>query len=255
MVYLRGIATANAKLGWRGNNFLRLLEEKLPGATIVADIFPYSAGNNPLTGERAFARIYQWMLKTRIQSHNPIYAMIFTIRNVFQVAVSGDPRYGPIYNLSLAREIGFSLVRQGYSFGSGIPIWVMGWSGGGQISVGAARYLHRIFQAPVYVISIGGVILDDPGISDITHLYHLEGSEDNYPRLGDYLSPGRWKFVKHSPWNKAWDEGRNTVIDPGPMKHTGKDDYFDAKAKLSNGQTHPERTVEVIAQIIASVQN
>jgi hypothetical protein len=255
LVYLRGIATANADLGWRGNNFVNLLKEKLPGATIVADIFPYSAGNNPLTGERAFSQIYQWLLKTRIKSRNPIYAMIFTIRNVFQVAVSGDPRYGPIYNLSMAREIGFSLVRQGYRFGSGAPIWVMGWSGGGQISVGAARYLHRLFQTPVYVISIGGVILDDPGIDDITHLYHLEGSEDSYPRLGDYLSPGRWKFVRHSPWNKAWEEGRITVIDPGPMKHTGKDDYFDARAKLPNGQTHPERTAEVIADIIDSVQS
>lgn len=254
LVYLRGIATANAELGWRENNFINLLEERLPGAAVVADIFPYSAGNNPLTGERAFASVYQWLLKNRIQSRNPLYAIIFTIRNLFQVAVSGDPRYGPIYNLSMAREIGFSLVRQGYPLGSGNPVWVMGWSGGGQISVGTARYLHRLFQAPVYVISIGGVILDDPGIEDITHLYHLEGSEDSYPRLGDLLSPGRWKFVKYSRWNEARKEGRITIIDPGPMKHTGKGDYFDARAKLPNGQTHPERTAEVIADIIDSVQ-
>ena len=254
LVYLRGIATANAELGWRGNNFLRLLKENLPGATIVSDIFPYSAGNNPLTGERAFAKIYQWLLNSRIKSRNPIYSLLFTLRNVFQVAVSGDTRYGPIYNLSLAREIGFSLIHQGYPLGSGIPIWVMGWSGGGQISVGAARYLHRLFKAPVYVVSIGGVILDDPGISDITHLYHLQSSIDSYPNLGYYLSPGRWKFVKHSPWNRAFKEGRITVIDPGPMKHTGKDDYFDGRAKLENGQTHAERTASVISEIIGNVQ-
>lgn len=255
LVYMRGIGTANAKLGWRGNNFLNLLEQNLPGATIVADIFPYSSRNNPLTGERAFARIYQWLLNSRIKSRNPIYSILFTIRNLFQVAVSGDPRYGPIYNLSLAREIGFSLVRQGYPLESGLPIWVMGWSGGGQISVGTARYLCRLFKVPVYVISIGGVILDDPGIATITHLYHLQGTLDNYPRIGYYLSPGRWKFVKHSPWNKAWNEGRITVIDPGPMKHTGKDDYFDARARLPNGQTHVERTAEVVVEIISSVQD
>jgi hypothetical protein len=129
----------------------------------------------------------------------------------------------------------------------------MGWSGGGQIAVGSARYLSRIFRAPVYVISIGGVILDDPGIDDIAHLYHLEGSQDNIPRIGDYMSPGRWKFFKRSPWNKAWDEGRITIIDPGPMTHTGKGDYFDARAKLPGGKTHAERTAEVITEIVGRV--
>lgn len=254
LVFLRGIGTANADLGGRNRNFIKLLEEYLPGATVISDIFPFSAGNIPLTGERAFAKIYQWLLKTRIESRNPIYSLLFVIRNLFQVAVSGDPRYGPIYNLSMAREIGFSLIRQGYQLESGIPIWVMGWSGAGQIAVGSARYLFRLFNAPVFVISIGGVVLDDPGINDIAHLYHLESSQDHYPRIGDFLSPGRWKFFKYSSWNKAWGEGRITIIDPGPMKHTGKNDYFDARAKLPNGQTHAERTAEVIAGIVGSVQ-
>lgn len=254
LVFLRGIGTANADLGKRNQNFINLLEENLPGATVVGNIFPFSAGNNPLTGERAFAKIYQWLLKIRIKSRNPVYSMLFVIRNLFQVAVSGDPRYGPIYNLSMAREIGFSLFHQGYPYESGIPIWVIGWSGAGQIAVGAARYLFRLFQAPVYVISIGGVVLDDPGINDIAHLYHLESSQDHYPRIGDYLSPGRWKIFKYSAWNKAREEGRITIIDPGPMKHTGKDDYFDGRAKLPNGQTHAERTARVIAGIVGSVQ-
>lgn len=253
-VFLRGIGVANADLRWRDQNFINLLEEYLPGTTVIDDIFPFSAGNNPLTGERAFAKLYRWLFKTRIETRNPIYATLFIIRNLFQVAVSGDPRYGPIYNLSMAREIGFSLVRHGYPLGSGVPIWVIGWSGGGQIAVGSARYLYRIFNAPVYVISIGGVILDDPGINDIMHLYHLESSLDHFPRIGDYLSPGRWKFFKHSSWNKAWDEGRITIIDPGPMKHTGKGDYFDARAKLPNGKKHAERTAEVITGIAGSVQ-
>jgi hypothetical protein len=253
LVFLKGIGVANAELGWRDRNFISLLEEYLSGATVVADIFPFASDSNPLTGERAFSRMYQWMYRLRREKRVGLAATPPVIRNLFQVAVSGDPRYGSIYDLSMAREIGFSLVRQGYSLNSGIPIWLMGWSGAGQIVVGAARYLHRLFQAPVYVISIGGVILDDPAISDIEHLYHLESSRDRYPRIGDYLSPGRWKFFRHSPWNKAREEGRITVIDPGPMRHTGKDDYFDARAKLPNGQTHPERTAEVIAEIVCSV--
>ena len=54
---------------------------------------------------------------------------------------------------------------------------------------------------------------------------------------------------------KLVEEGQITVIDPGPMKHTGKDDYFDARAKFPNGQTHPEPTAEVITEIVNGVQH
>ena len=251
LVYLRGIATAEATPSRREQGFLDYLSERLPGAAIISDVFPYSAINSPLTGERTFARLYQLLKKARTRYRSSLFALLFVVHNLLQVAVSGDRRYGPIYNAGLAREIGFSLVAQGYTSGSGTPIWVMGWSGAGQMAVGAAHYLHQIFHAPVYVVSIGGVILDDPGIAEIAHLYHLEGSKDSFPRLGDFLSPGRWPIVRRSAWNKAMDEGRITKIDPGPMKHTGGGDYFDHKAMLPSGQSHAERTAEVIAGIIA----
>ena len=252
LVYLRGIATANAELGRREQGFVDLLQSKIPEATVISDIFPYSATNNPLTGERAFARLYQRLLNLRLRFRNSLFAILFIVRNLMQVAVSGDPRYGPIYNSGIAREIGLRLIQHGYPTGAEQPIWVLGWSGGGQIALGTARYLHQLFQVPVYVISIGGVMLDDPGIAEIEHLYHLEGSRDNIPRLGDILSPGRWRFVRHSAWNKALQAGRITFIDPDPMRHTGKDDYFDYKARLPNGQNHTEQTAQVVAEIITS---
>lgn len=250
LVYLRGIATANADLGRREQGFVDLLKTNIPAAAIISDIFPYSATNNPLTGERAFAWLYQWLLNARLRSRNSWFAILFMVHNLMQVAVSGDPRYGPIYNSGIAREIGLRLIQHNYPTESGHPIWVLGWSGGGQIAIGTARYLHQVFQAPVYVISIGGVMLDDPGIAEIEHLYHLEGSRDNFPRLGDLFSPGRWPFVRHSAWNKALQAGRITFIDPGPMRHTGKDDYFDYKAQLPNGQNHAEHTAQVVTDIV-----
>ena len=252
LVYLRGIATAVAAPSRREQGFLDYLSDILPGSKIISDVFPYSATNNPLTGERTFARWYELLHKARNRYRNSLFAAIFVMRNLLQVGVSGDQRYGPIYNAGIAREISYSLMQQGYSYRRPAPIWVMGWSGAGQIALGAARYLRQLFQARVYVISIGGVLLDDPGIADITHLYHLEGSKDNFPRLGDLLSPGRWPFIRYSPWSKASKEGRITVINPGPMKHTGRDDYFDHKALLPNGQTHAQRTAEVIARLITN---
>jgi len=252
LVYLRGIATAEAAPSQREQGFLDYLSENLPGSTIIADVFPYSATNNPLTGERAFAWLYKILQRARSHYKNSLFAFIFILRNLVQVGVSGDPRYGPIYNAGVAREIGRSLIRRGYKFESQHPVWIMGWSGAGQIAIGAARYLVQILHTPVYVISIGGVILDNPGIAEISHLYHLEGSRDYFPRLGDILSPGRWGIIRRSAWNTALEQGRISVINPGPMKHTGANDYFDHTAILSDGTTHAQRTAQVVSKIILS---
>jgi hypothetical protein len=174
------------------------------------------------------------------------FAVFIFLRNLFQVAVSGDPRYGPIYNFGVARELTRSLIEHGYPPHSGIPIAVMGWSGGGQIAVGVAPYLHEALQAPVYVVSIGGVISDDPGLDKVEHLYHLQSSKDRFPRISEVLYPGRWRVMRHSHWYRAEEAGRISVIDPGPMRHTGDGDYLDRRTILPNGQSNLDRTVEVI---------
>ena len=49
--------------------------------------------------------------------------------------------------------------------------------------------------------------------------------------------------------------GKITIIDPGPMKHTGREDYFDYKTTLSNGQSFLDKTVSVIARALTSEAN
>jgi hypothetical protein len=130
----------------------------------------------------------------------------------------------------------------------------MGWSGGGQIAVGVVPYLNKAFQAPIDVVSVGGVISDDPGIASVNHLIHLQGSKDSFPNISNILYPGRWPIVKHSTWNQAKREGKISVFDPGPMKHTGRGDYFDRKSTLPDGQSHLDKTVAIIATALSEKQ-
>lgn len=249
LVYLTAIGGISAEtISKRERNFLDRLEEAMPGnVEIISDVFPFSVTNNPLNGERSLSWLWQRIHNSRLGRRGSVLATLIFIRNLFQVGVSSDPRYGPIYNVGVARELVRSLLRHGYPPDSGIPIAVMGWSGGGQIAVGVAPYLHEALQAPVYVISIGGVISDDPGIQGVDKLIHLQGSRDVFPRIGEVLFPGRWAVVRHSAWNQAWRAGRIETIDPGPMKHTGSGDYFDYHSLLPNGQTYAERTADVVA--------
>lgn len=258
VVYLTGIGGFSGEyLATREITFLQRLEEELPGqSVIVRDVFPYSVTNNPLSGERQLTWLWQWLHKRQLKNPNDVWVFVIVLRNLFQVAISSDPRYGPINNLGVAREIGRSLLQTGYQPGSGKAITLIGYSGGGQISVGVARYLNKAFEAPIRIFSLGGVIGDDPGIDEVEHLYQITGAKDFFPGVGDFFFPGHWPLLSYSPWNKAKRQGRITVIDPGPtVTHVGGADYFSESVKLPTGQSHMDRTLEIIVAKMETLQS
>ncbi len=61
--------------------------------------------------------------------------------------------------------------------------------------------------------------------------------------------------VSHSAWNRAKRQKKIAVIDTGPMKHTGRGDYFDRKAKLPNGQPHADKTAAIVSGVISGALN
>jgi hypothetical protein len=226
--------------------FLSELRQGVPNAVIVDDAFAYSVRDNPLAGKGVLDRA--WRSARADQAAGKANAMLGTaiqLRNTLQVAVSADGRYGPIYNLGLAEAIGKRLAARGYPLGSGEPIVLIGYSGGGQVAVGAARYLKLWLQAPLTVISIGGVMSADPGLQAVDRLYHLQGEKDPVPGLGGAFFVGRWPFVKYSYWNRAVSAGKVTTIATGPMGHMAEPGYF--------GSEHLERTVSIVADLVNEV--
>lgn len=252
LVYLTAIGGISAEdISGRERHFLQKLRDRLPGAVIIEDVFPFSVNNNPLNGERQLAWLWQRIHNSRMRGRGSLLTALIFVRNLLQVGVSGDPRYGPIYNVGVAREIAQSLLEHGYQPGSGMPVTIMGWSGGAQIAIGVVRYLHQALEAPIYVVSIGGVMASDPSIADVAHLYHLQGSRDGFPTIGKILYPSRWPILPYSKWNQAERKGKITTLDPGPMRHTGRGDYFDVKTKLDDGTPYGNKTASIVAGIVA----
>ncbi len=255
LVYLTAIGGVSAEaISYREQVFLEKLEETLPEAVIISDVFPFSVTNNPLTGERLFGWLWRKIHEKRKTVTGGILASFIFARNLFNVAVSADPRYGPINNAGVAREIAKSLFRHDYPLEGDIPVITVGWSGGGQIAVGVAPFLNLGLDAPIYVVSIGGVLTDDPSIAFVEHLWHLQGSKDKFPSIGDILFPGRWRIARKSAWNAFKRAGKMTTITPGPMFHTGKGDYFDPKSTLPDGTLYVEKTVQIIRDAVRSIQ-
>jgi hypothetical protein len=253
VIYLSGIgAISGDSFPDEEYPFLHGLESRLPDAKVITDVYPYSVTNNGLTGQRFLSGVWRRIEKMRFKNPNSVLALFVNLRNALQMFVSADRRYGPVYNLGIANEIYRVLREKGYHPANKRPIILLGWSGGGQISIGSAGYLAAL-PSPLYVISLGGMLSDDPGLEKLTHLWHLYGVADPLQALGGVLYAGRWPLMPNSPWNTAMANGRIDIICLGSYSHNGKGNYFDMETKLPNdarGRSHGEKTLDTIVHIL-----
>jgi hypothetical protein len=261
VVYLSGAGTMDpARMDEKELRFTAQLRERLPGSTFVLDVFPYSPTNRPLTDERWLQRAWKYVLRARRVDRRRRSTLqrlgihVAQFRNVLQVAVSADRRYGPVYSYGVAQAIAASLLGHGYRIGSRKPVILMVLSGAGQISVGCTPLLRRMLGRPIWIISIGSILADDPGILEVEHLYHLSGSKDRTQHIGKLFYPGLWPIFPHSAPNRARKQGKISVIDMGPMKHMGIGDYMSRSAVLTGGVRHVDKTVSVLAELVQSIE-
>lgn len=250
-VYFSGIGDVAGDFAFPEETaLLARLRERLPNTVVIQDIFPYSVINQALTGRRTFVWLWSRLVKIRSASGNNLLTSLINLRNFLQVLVCSDRRYGPIYGYATAKLIVESLKKAGYPEASGKPVTLMGFSGGAQICVSAAPYLRVLLRAPIQVAAIGGVICDDPGVRDVSHLYYLYGARDSLQWLVTWIFPGRWPWLWYSSWNRALRAGKITRERIGPMMHNDPGGYFDADARLPNGNSHAEQTIDHLIGII-----
>ena len=109
LVYLSGIGSISGdELLAEEARFLDHLQPLLPDVVIVRDVFPYSVRGVGLTGARVFARFWQLLDRMRLNG-DWLLSSLINVRNVFQVAVAADPRYGPIFACGVAQVIAMLL--------------------------------------------------------------------------------------------------------------------------------------------------
>lgn len=251
VVFLSGIHSVSGRAYTvRERNLLHRLRARLPDAAVI-EVFPYSVTNRALTGQRTFARFWRWSLRMKLRKKvlTSVAGMLINLRNLWQVAISADRRYGPLYNYGSSVLIRDALVAGGYRIGSGAPVVLVGYSGGGQIALGAAAYLDDLLGTPVTVVGLGGVMSADPGVLQVKDLVYVSGTNDRLLRLGTAFFPGRWPVSRHSAWYAAERLGRISYVDVGPMEHTGPRGYLSSSARLPDGRSYLDVTVDAIAAV------
>ncbi len=252
VVFLSGIdSVSDEPVPQRQVRFLERVRDEVPDA-VVLQVFPYSVTNRALTGERVFASFWRWALRQKLGTRRieQIAGMLINLRNTWQVLVSADHRYGPFYDRGTAALMVRQLRRAGYVDRSGVPVFLIGYSGGGQVAIGATPFVREALGGPVIVLSLGGVLAADPGLLSAQQVIHLIGSGDNVQKLGALLFPGRWPLFPHSPWHQARTYGKLRTLVIGPCDHTGDNGYLDDEVHVADGRSYFEVTVDVIASLL-----
>lgn len=242
IVYFTGVAGYSGDfLARREEAVLHKLHEKIPGSVIHRDIFPYSVSNNPLNGERLFRRLWEWLHKWRLKIPNNVFDVLIVVRNIGQLLVSADPRYGPNYNQGL-RDV---LVQR---LDPTVPTLFLAYSGGAQMAVGAASQLSEFFLHKPCLVALGGVFTDDPAIREFQRVVQLRGKRDHWvPDVGKLLFPGLWRWQFWSTWNRYRKSGRFKIVRRTAHCHVGSSDYF-GFAEWKDGVSYQDETVALIAE-------
>jgi hypothetical protein len=254
VVFLSGIGSISGDERLPSEDvFLDRLQAALPEVRIVRDVFPYAPSGRPLlTGQRVFAWLWRRILAWRLSARRWLPA-ILNLRNLFQVLVSADHRYGPLYSFGIARVVRERLEAHGYAPRTRTPVVLLGSSGGGQISLGCATYLGDEIGAPLAVVTFGGVMASDRGVEEVVHLTSLFGTGDRVYALGRAAFPGRWPAAAGSYWNAARRESRLAERPIGPMGHSGRGGYLDAGASSGGGAPFLDTTVREVAAAVRDV--
>ena len=241
LVYLDGIGKRRFTDTRDGGKLVSAIIAAAPQLRVLSQIQPYSPLARPLTGRP----VWDW-LRRRV-------GITLFLHNVMQTFVAADPRYRPLYNQAVGLQIAAHLRLAGYTPGSGVPIVLLGYSGGAQAATGALGALSEQFRAPLHVITLGGFHSGANDLSAARHLYCLTSAQDWIEKLGTRIYPHRWRLFRRSAWNRAVRAGKVSVQRLEPATHVGPQSYISPSAHLEDGRSHLCRTTETVIDIIRCI--
>lgn len=250
IIFLPGVGDFSADELTPGEEFfLQHLVEQHPNCVTIGDIFPYSAANKSLGGQRFFAPVWRWV--NRATGWWEIAGIAIQIRNLWRFAISVDYRYGQVYNQGIATAIIERMNAKRPLLASDtqkLQIILMGTSGGVQVALGAAPYLQNWLNAKISIVSIGGVFSGRNGFQSIERFYHLRGDRDLIEDIGGIIFPSRWQWFLTSPYNQARQQGRYQASISGPHEHDGPQGYF-GEELAGEGETFVDLTLQQVNRI------
>jgi hypothetical protein len=229
--------------------FLDRLADLHSNCVTVRDVFPYSAANEDLAGDRLLAPL--WKAAENGEGWFGEASMLIKIRNLWRFAISADERYGEIYNQGIASAI-INRMDATYpvaSLNQQAQIILIGTSGGVQVALGAVSHLDDWLEAKLIVVSAGGTFDGELGFDEADAVYHLRGERDWVEAIPHLLFPSRWRWAVGSPFNRARRAERYVALSSGSHAHDGEEGYFGEAIEPSSQTPYVELTLQQVNQL------
>jgi len=250
IIFLPGVGDFSANKLTPGEEFfLNRLQQLHPNCVVVSDVFPYSAANESLGGQRVLAPL--WSAVENADGWLKNADIFIKIRNLWRFAISADERYGPVYNQGIATAV-IDRMNAAYPISKSqqpLKLILIGTSGGVQVALGAASYLDEWLNADLTVVSVGGDFDGNTGFEAVNHMYHLQGRRDWVEDIARFVFASRWPLTVGSPFNQARYSGRYTVVVSGPHTHDGAEGYFGQAFVGESKTTYVELTLQQVKQL------
>lgn len=238
LVYLDGIGKRRFTDTRDGGQLVKAIIAGAPELRVLGQVQPYSPLAAPLAGRP----VWDWLRRHA--------GITLFLHNVMQTFVAADRRYRPLYNQAMGVQIADQLRLAGYEPDNGIPVVLLGYSGGAQVATGAVEELFFQLRAPLWLITLGGFHNGANDLKYARHLHRLTSANDWIERVGVVLFVQRWRLWRRSPWNRALEDGKITVHPLDPATHVGPQSYISPTARLADGRSHLDRTTETVIEII-----
>lgn len=213
VVYLDGIHQSEESHPPRVSDFLDVLQQGIAAdMLLVKRIEAYTI--MPVGLRASSYSQWFWQRLFALQEQHPIglirflCAFFVQANNVIKVGISSDRRYGPVMNYELALKIARRLEGVGFHPSRASRVVLVGYSGGGEMAIGAAAMLQKICHVPVQVITVCGVFSGNGDLTSVDHVAMVVGSRDPVATLGRIAYPGRLFLLPLSNWNR-WQRTRS----------------------------------------------
>ena len=251
IVFLTGVGDFSANQLTPGEDaFLDRLTQQHPYCVAVRDVFPYSAANESLDGDRWLTPLWQTAQQADGWLENA--DVLIKIRNLWRFALSTDNRYGSVYNRGIASAIvdRMNAAHPIENAESPLKLILIGTSGGAQVALGAASYLDQGLVDELVVVSIGGDFSGAEGFTAADQVYHLYGRQDWIEDLSRWIFPQRWPWTVGSAFNQAQRQGRYHAVLAGPQAHSGPKGYFGLEPiESQENAAYLDLTLEAVNQL------
>ncbi len=257
VLFLSGIGRVSSHTySQREKGILNRIADLCPQAVVLDDVFAYSINNLPLTEERSLSALWRWAMRQKLKRRklNSLLGYIINLRNIVQVATSGDRRYSQVYNKGFSDVLSHHLQQYGYDLDNPKPLFLVSYSGAGQIAAGAIQPLRENYGLPVYAMMLACFFTEGPGVVSANHIWEFFGTLDKVYRFFQAVTPSRWLRLGHNnAWSQYFRQGGVTQVDMGAMKHTGRGGYLDRNSILPNGMRYIDYTASQFAEVINSI--